>query len=52
MIQLKVMVISRLIFFKENNRKVRFILRNDIENRKFAIFGGSVDKFGWRYEKN
>ena len=28
------------------------ILKNDIENQNFAIFGGFVDKFGTIYEKS
>ena len=28
------------------------VLKNDLENQKFAIFGGSLDNFGRKYEKN
>ena len=38
-----------------NRRKKQFywslLLKNELENQKFATFGGSLDSFGTKYEK-
>ena len=39
------------MFIQQKQFYWSLLLKNELENQKFAIFGGSLDSFGTKYEK-